>query len=390
MFNKKIVFVFLILPLLFIGCVEDPSPIGAQLLDQDLIEVEELNSQTDSITQSSSSYKKVIQLGAANNILIGKAENVEASTLVRFLFNLPDSVIADIKNNNINILESSVELTRTYAFGDTNSSFNFSAHKILSNWTSGGFTADSLSSLNFEAAEVSSNKDLNDSLLVFDLDNLLVDSWFKAKADTSDKSDRGIIIKPSSPTGQVIGFQALSSTAVNVPRLKVVFEKPGAYKDTISFIATADVSVVSGSLPNVGAENIVVQSSLAAYSKLYFDLSKLPADAVINSAELTLSIDTLQSKTGSNFINSILVFNIVDSTSKDSITSESIQLVRSGNKFQAKITAFVNSWINKENLGMLIKTGDEFSGLEIFALKGSSASDSAMRPKLTVTYTKRK
>lgn len=390
MFNKKL-FCLLIIPFLFNACTEDPSSIGAQLLEQDLINVEELNSFTDSLPQTSSYFKREIKLGTSNMLMIGKSHNVEASTLIKFLINPHDSLDSGILGDSIIITEAKVQFTKTYVFGDSNSTFDFSAHKITSDWSSAGFTADSLPSLMFDPADAASNKDLTDSLLTFTLDNQLALSWLKAAADTSDKSDKGIFIKPGESVTQVAGFQALiSTTGAPIPKLFIVIEKPGVYVDTLDFISTLDVSVVSGPLPDVSPENIVVQSGLAANAKVWFDLSSIPENVIINSAQLTLTLDSTETVTGSVFRNSLLVYNLADTTSKDSITAEAIQLVRQNNTFTAKITSYVKDWVSKNNLGLLIRPGDQLTGVEIFAIKGSSASDAALRPQLTITYTRRK
>jgi len=142
-------------------------------------------------------------------------------------------------------------------------------------------------------------------------------------------------------------------------------------------------------VPDVGSENLAIQSSLASEVQLNFDFNALPKDIAISSAKLTLTIDTLQSKYGSDFENSLSVFLIADST-KDSLNKNyNYKLTRKGNTFSGDITNIIRAFNNNvDNQGILVKSTQEFWGLEIFAIKGSNASNIADRPRLEIIYSK--
>ena len=190
----------------------------------------------------------------------------------------------------------------------------------------------------------------------------------------------------------ILGFQAKTSFKTNQPELHVVIDKLGVYTDTLTFFPEADVSVVDGNLPAVGPQNIAVQSGLVVNSKLWFDVSSLPKDAIINSAKLFLKTDSLLTIKGTNLIDAVLVNDIEDSTTKliDSTLSQE-NLLPSGNSYTGFITTFVQTWLNTgKNEGMLLSPSGGINGVDLFVFRGSNAKVFADRPRLEIIYTTRK
>lgn len=390
--NKIIYSLFVALStLLLISCNDSPTDVGSGFLNQDNIQVKKFDSSIDSMSQSSYYFKKVYSLGSSNEILLGKAENVTSHILLKFVFALPDSFKNDLKANNINVLDSWVEMVKDYSFGDSNSAFDYDVYKINEYWNSSTFTADSFAFLSYDNTNLSANHNINnDSLFTFHLDVSLAKSWLQNNADTTLAANEGIVISPTN-TNKIIGFTAYNITATNDPHLKIVVQKPGVYVDTLTGFVSSDISIVTGNLPSVGNENLAVQSSLSAQAKLFFDLSVIPANSVINSATLTLTVDTLKSKTGSPFTNALRVYPLKDSTTKEVNTNYPATLSRSGNTFSGSITNIMRAFNNGiVNQGLLIKTSTDLIGVDLFVFKGSNAADINKRPKLEIVYTRKK
>ncbi|HEX7356431.1 MAG TPA: hypothetical protein VF270_01830 [Ignavibacteriaceae bacterium] len=378
--------------LLLIGCNDSPSDLGIGFLPQDGIEVLKLDSSVDSIPQQSNSFKKVVNLGNSDQLLLGKAQNVTANTLMRFAFVIPDSIKSEIEANNLTVLDSYVEMTKNYIFGDSSAVFDYQVHKINSGWSSSTFTADSFATLSYDNNDVSTNRSTsNDTTYSFHLENTLASSWLKNYVDTSLASNNGIVLTPTENTNKVLGFTAFNVSGINDPRMRVVVQKPGAYTDTLVGYIAVDVSVVLGDIPNTGNENLSIQSSLTSEGKLWFDLSVLPSGATISSAKLTLTLDTLQTKTGSDFTNSLSVYLFSDSAKREINTNYLYALNRSGSTFTGTITNIVRAWNNNvDNQGMLIRATGEQRGVEIFAIKGSNSANVLQRPKLEIVYSRKK
>ena len=117
-------------------------------------------------------------------------------------------------------------------------------------------------------------------------------------------------------------------------------------------------------------------------------MPELPKGAVINDAELTLNIDTLETVVGTNYLNSLDAYFLLDSTNTDSIASYA-SLARNGSQFVANITSFVRQWIKGNNNGLILTTSGPLDGFELFAIKGSSSANINDRPYLKITYTSR-
>ncbi len=389
--NRTFILLFLItISLLHISCSDSPSSIGSNLLSQDLINVLQLDSAKDSLFQSSSVSKKVIALSNANRLLLGKKANLEAGILIKFLIYFADSTKQQLLNNEITVTSAKIEFTKNYSFGDSAAQIDYNVHKINSSWST-GFTSDSLSLLSFDANDVSFNKTFSDTINSFYFDNQIALSWLKANADTSLPAVNGLYIKPSANSQKIIGFQALSVEDVPIPSLKIVMEKTGVYIDTVSFFPSIDLSVVSGSLPDVGAENIGIQSGLNSEARLFFDLSSLPESIVVNYAQLTLTLDTLKTLTGSSYTNSLRVNYLTDSVSLLIDSSFALFLDRDQNTFKGSVTSYIQrALVEKSNQGLLVAASDKLNGVEIFAIKGSGAINFEERPKLQIIYTSKK
>ena len=373
------------------SCNDNPTSVGSNLLKNDFINVNQIDSYKDSLKQTSSYYKKTVALGASSTLLLGKNANVQASALLRFLIYFDDSVKTDYTNNKVSIVSASVKLTPTYTFGDSTANFNFSVHKVSSNWTSEGFDSDSLSSLVYDPSNLSSNLVLTDSSTSFNLDLSLVNNWMKEIIDSTFADDNGIYLLPTSDTKKVIGYTALSATYTSATSLTIVLQKTGVYTDTLTFYPAQDVSAISSTAPAGSAEDIFVQGGIVYNSKLWFDVSSVPKNAIINRAELTLTVDSTATITGSSFVNSLYVYFLEDTANEVIDSIRAYSLSRVNNTFDGNITSYVQSWVdNVSNDGLLLKVANPTSGLELFALKGSNAADRSVRPRLIITYTAKK
>lgn len=392
----KIILTFIQFVFLFFfvsSCSDTPTDLGSDLLNPDLIGVISFDSQKDSIFQRSYSFKKVIALGGASRILIGKADNLTANALFVFTFIISDSLKQLVRNDSLIVLSAKVELTPDYVFGDSNATFDYSVHKINSSWVSSSFTADSFlsSKFSYEPNDLSSNRVEGDSLYSFDLDVNTVKDWLKNQVDTSLAKNNGIVILPTATTNKIVGFVAFNPEISNDTKVKAVVQRLGTTRqDTLTAFVLSDVYVIIGE-NTVTPERMIVQAGVVSNSYLYFDLSKIPDNAVINYAKLSVELDTLNSKFGSSFTNSLRAFLVTnsDSLKVDENTPES--LFRNGKRYEGNVSAFVRYWLNqKDNQGIILKAGNENAGVEKFILKGSSYPVYEERPKLEIVYTVRK
>ena len=387
MFIKNRIFILTAIPFLlfFYSCSDNPSSIGANLLKSDNLKINELDSYKDTLAQKSWYLKRTLPLGASYTLLVGKNKNVEASTLINFLIVLPDSIKNSIAADSITVTGANIHFITVYPTKENNSFYDFSVHKVQSGWTS-NFTSDSLPMLSYDPADLSLNKTLTDSLEQFDITNDFAFSLLKYATD-SVGTNFGIYIKPTENSEKVVGYYSLYNGA-NVPLLTIAIEKLNLYPDTLFFYGSSNVSVVTGNIPASNLQSrIVVQGGLVINSKLWFDVSKIPFNAIINNAEITLNMDTAETYIGDT-TNSVLGAFLTDSSSNvlDSTTSVA-SFSSQNNSVTGTITSYVQRWVNTRiNEGILLYPRNQIGSVDLFTFLGSNAVDS-LKPRLHIIYT---
>ena len=392
MINKQILLIpaLLFLALIY-SCSDSPTSIGKNLLGPDYLAIDSINSYQNSIAQTSTYYKTPIRLSDSPRLLVGKYENVEASTLMRFGVVLPDTLQEAFLNSNLTIVDAKIELTKEYKIGDVSSPPDFSAYFVNSGWTSYGFNADSLPGLDFNPTEISSNIAETDSLITFNIDEPTINAWFSTASDTAVHTNRGIYIKPNDAASGIIGFDAYNIALLGLPQLNVIVIMDGV-TDTLSFISIEDVSAIKGDKPAVPAGDIAVQAGLAVNGRVRFDLSSIPKGSVINKAQLTVFIDSSATHHGDSYTNSLTAYFAIDTSINSYDTTSAVVLSRTDNYFTGDVVRFIQSISSgyHDNNGIVLAAGGQNLGVDIFGLKGSDAADPALRPRLVITYTGRK
>ena len=392
MIDKKFLFIpSLLLLLLIYSCSDSPTSIGHNLLSPDYINVSKLDSYQDSVEQTSSYYKTPVRLSDSPRLLVGKYDNVEVSSLIRFAVVLPDTIKNAFLNSTLDIIDAKVDLTREYSLGDSIADLAYSVHFVNSGWTSYGFNADSIPNLMYDNSDISSNKVYTDSVYSFNIDHPTIESWFSKAADTTFQNNNGIYIKPDPASTEIIGFDAYNVNLTGIPILTVIVAT-GSLTDTLKFYSIEDVSAISGDKPVVTPGNMAVQAGLAVDARVKFNLSSIPPGSVINGAQLSVFVDSSETKTGTGFTNSLVAYFAIDTSENTYDTTSAIVLTRVDNYFTGDIAPFIQSISSgyHDNNGIILAAGGQNLGVDIFALKGSDATDNSLRPRLVITYTGRK
>jgi hypothetical protein len=387
--NKLLVSSLSIFLLFFHSCADDPSSVGLDLLEQDYLKIDTVNSADANYTQTSSYFKKVVSLGNSARLLIGKKENYTAHSLMNFAFILPDSIKTDFNDGNLIIESAEIEMFPNYVFtsNDSLAAFDFSVFEILSNWSSSGFTADSFTTLQFNSNDLISDKSFSDSIYSFKINNDVARKWIAFAIKPDSLTNYGILISPTLGTEKILGFQAFDPFSDTATKLKVIVSKQGSYVDTLQGFIASDISVLLGDLPSSEPDYMLVQSSLAINSKLFFDLSALPRNIVINRATLVLQSDSSKNLFGSAFENSLVALLITNSQTNEVNNELFIRLTHENFKYSGDITPMIRKWLrDDDNYGMIIRSGSEQVGAELFYLYSSLASDLTKRPYLEIVY----
>ena len=382
--NRILLFPLFFISIYFTACTDEPSDLGSALLAPDEIII--LSTDSDSMMQTSSTTLTQVPLGSSNRLHAGRHANLEASFLIRYTFAFPDSIKQDLIDDSLNVTSARITLNKVYTYGDTSGILDLVIEKVLSSWSSAGFIADSLTTLQTTPVAVDSLI-ITDTITSFKFDNALALEWMKIAAEPSSGSNWGLYIKPGTAANKVFGYQALIASAEGIPRLQIVLEKPGVYVDTFYYNPLSDISVLKNIAPYPSGEYMTVQAGLKIMSWLYFDISSLPEYAVINKAELSLISDTTLNIIG-DLNNKVVTYVPGDTTNLDSIASVTVNLTKTGNTFTGNITSMVQDWlVRRDNRGLVITTSNELNGLERFVFWNSIASNPALKPRLVITYT---
>ena len=382
---------------IFFSCKEAPRNFNSNLLGPDQINLVNLDSFVAGLPQTSHSFKTVITTGASYTLLLGSytshTGNVQdASTLIRFDYStISDTDKANFLNGSITVNDSWIVFTKTYGFGDTSATqLNFGAYKINTPWTSSGFTSDSLNNFSYGSNDVSLQKELaTDSTNIY---NVHIDPGTiqdEIKSFANGVWDNGLYLKPNSPGNTVWGFGAIYSSYP--PAIAVSVNRGGVLTDTLYFNAYSDVSVLSGNLEST-AQDFYLQTSLIGQAIISFDVSIIPSNAIINQAKLLLTVDPSNTVNGTSYISNISAYNIADSSSRivDTTLSPITVFSHDSLTYQGDVTTFVQKWVTKrQNQGLLLSPQDGLTGLDLYAFKGSNASNASQRPRLIILYTKK-
>jgi len=377
----------LILPVIFIfySCSDSPGLVGEDLLNPgDLIELKETN--CDSLPQSSSNFYGDIQTGSASLVMLGNYNSVDCSFFARFDFNyLEDTLLTDLLDGDITINSATISMVSVYTVGEGSGTFDYTAHEITSDWGWTTFTKDSLSKFTFNAADISSNKAVeDDSLYTFRIDNAVALNWLVSEADSS--YNKGLYIKPTAGSNKIVGFNCASSSYPAVT-ITIAYEKQGVYKDTLYYDASNYLYLANKQNSIPVDENIYIQGGLPIRSKLKINIPDLPATSKINKADLELTIDTAASKYGDPTYASLKAYFLTSENEIKYDSSTYIVLYKSNGIFSGNIAAYVQRWVNGEaNYGLLISDLYEEEDVDSWVLKGSSASILEERPKLKIIY----
>ncbi|GMU85416.1 MAG: hypothetical protein AMXMBFR48_06580 [Ignavibacteriales bacterium] len=373
--------------LIITGCGDDPSSVGSGLIP-DKITIKDFDSELDSVNKSSGSFRKVVSLNGASFFLAGRADGITASSLIRFDFSI-FPYKTDLKNDSLIIRSAKVRLTPFYFYGDTSSHVPLEAYKVYNNWSSGSLNNDSIPDLIVprENLIVPGSQTSSDSAYTFNLQNSIVKEWLYSVSDTTGFVNNGLMITGAAGGTRIAGFRSFSTDEYIIPSIELVLEKTGSYVDTVIYFLLEDIHVVEGGALTLPADRLLVRSGFVDFSKLYFDLSKLPAGAIINKAVLTLHVDTVNTKTGDNIENLLYAYFMSDSLANKYETITASQLSRAGATYTGEVTSIITRMLfQNNNQGIALTPGSLSDGVERFVLYSTTHPDPLLRPRLQIYY----
>jgi len=398
---------FIIPVLLLSSCSDDPTSVGLDLLSGDLVNVKDYDSQSDTIKQTSTIFIGDTTTIYASRILIGQVPgegNLKAQTMFTFSYGLADSLYSGIKDGSVKVIKAYLTMTPIYYYPTQTEASNmkFSVKRITALWYPYNIRNENVESLlTIDPTDMvissSTTLDPSDSTCHVELNPTSVNDMLHNTTDTTySLRDYGLVLQPTSGNG-VVGFYSTTGSTTYPPRLTFILEHTNSYvyEDTVTVSAYADLHTVSGSIPsNLQNQNeyMAVRGGQTLNTKLTFDLSKIPSNAIINKAQLELkyvsSLSHVADTNNYTFYGSLIGKDSADQASWNYYWKT---LTKSGDYYTGDITQFIQHWLTaSNNLGMRIFQADELDGVDLFVLKGSKAASIYDRPRLKITYTTKK
>lgn len=387
-----------IISLIALSCSENPTITGYLTLNPiDSLIVTRFDSTKDSVSVH---HRQLIQhdiLGGSKRYLVGRYGNLVAHSLIRFKLGLTSELRDAIKNSNISILSARIKMNPVYKFGDNhNNTFEMEIYEVYTDFDEYKFNLDSLKSGRYEIIRenILTRSIDEDTLYYCELDTSKVLQWFTQIASDTSKKLSGILLSPTLSTNYIKGFASSNAYYVGEPTvLEIIAQYNSKIDSTLKFFVDADLHVVESDETVITDDaKIVLQSGIRTKSFIYFDLSKVPANAIVNSALLRLYPDTLLSKFGTSHHDSILVQFVTDSLkiSVDSAFAYTLTKTPQG-FYEGQLNYFVQKWIdNKNNQGLLLSTRDPDGGVDKFVFFGPNSVVYERRPQLIINYSHKK
>ncbi len=375
------------------GCSDDPSSTGSGLIpDSDLVYTDIFDTDSMFVNITSSTFNDSIDLSSSDRLLIGKTSFAKATALVRFYPVIPDSISAQLLKDSIIVRKCWVKIIPNYFLGDSLAPFNFNLYRIKQAWSSSEIDNSNYTSLPVDKSnDISFNKVFTDSLITFNIENSTALKWLQYKADTTSGENFGVMFSPTEGTNRIIGIPGLNAyTDYSDFAVYIEVEKIGKYIDTVMAYTTEDLHAVEVTPPTSISNNLFLIGGNPYRSKLYFDLSTLPKNIVINKAILSITRDDSESYIGKPASDTIFAIVLNDSTTNTINQYYNIGYLLNKDKvYSGDITAFIQRWADGiSNQGIRLNLSNETNTVNKIAIKSEKSVTS--KPKIKIYYTKQR
>lgn len=371
----------------FEQCSENPGINNSQAIPaKDLLGVKTFDSRsTGSLVRTYSYFHPAVN-SASDLLSIGKANGYEANILMRYT-SYPDSLAGE------GIIHSAyITLTPSqYFLGDKNSPLAFDVLQIQSDWRPLTLTTTQLDSIQLNTTVRGTFSGVVDtSDIKIPIDTALVREWLIINHD-KNTTNYGILLKPRANNSSIHAFYSSKNTGHPIPKLTIVRENFGKI-DTINTSVTNanDTYTITG--PDVNLSySFAIQGSLSYRGFLWFDVSGVPQNAVVNNVRIEVNLNRAESKFFYRAVDSVRMYQATDSVKKDIAYYGSVGYRISGDVYTftgVPLLLAVQKWVIKpsENFGFLLIPYQESSDPDVYSLYGAKA-DSTKRPRIIVTYT---
>lgn len=377
----------ILLSAFMISCENEPGDVGLNFISPgDTTGVRYLDSEKDSLTITSTSFERPVNTYGSLNLLLGKYEEFESKTIIRFL-----SITGDYDSAVVNSATLYLR-TAEYYFKNNTGVTAFDLFRINTNLNLQTITADSINSSAVGTTPLGSYSGVapDSQFISITVDNQTVRDWLEYAADTSyAQKNYGLMLQPNSASTTIRGFYSFVNEPDLVPYMTVILTKNGE-TDTLRLDISESLTLSGSSPANFPPDRMVVQNGIAFRSALNFDLSKLPQNVIINNATVQFTLDhnaSYISKDG----NRTMIVGLINDTTGFGDTLFVNAFPRDSVNYSVSINPIFQNWNsgNLPNLGMSIRGFFELQNIDRFIFYSPAVSDTTLRPRLKIYYTLR-
>lgn len=377
---------FFIITLILFNCKNEPNELGLNYLPpDDTAGVLILDSETDTIAFYHKNILKYVSNYSSSNLLIGNYQGGYNASFITKFKNLPDyydsatvlSAVMYLKYNN-------------YYFKDSLGTTSFNIYRIINYKDISTLKYDEFSPADYDIQVGTYTGTPTDTITVsIALDTNLIRDWLNYSADTINYpiKNYGIAFIPNTNCNTIKAFNSINSATGYTPYIEVILTK-NSETDTIYFNSLDGTSLVTAPSTIIPNQRFITLSGVSYRHIMRFDLSKLPANSIINQAYLEFTIDTASSFY-STFDRRLYIEMLTDTT----------EYKTDGYIFYANLKNYItyNSYLNYifqnwtsgvyPNLGIMLSNTTEITNLDEFVFYSSDNPEPSLRPRLTIRYT---
>lgn len=372
----------------FQSCENNPNDLGLEFILSDTLNTKLLDSNKDSLLITSNNYKMFTNAYFSSYFMVGKYQGYESKSLLRAI-----SVSGNYAGATILSAKLKFNYDK-YAYQDTNGTVSFGVYPLNANYNFSTITFDSVnsSSIGSNLLGTYSGNPQDTGAIYIPFDVTVAKNWLEYAADTSySLKNYGIAFVPNSSSNTIKGFGGYIQNSLNpnlVPKVVII-----ANKNNITDTLTYDLETVTLSnvtTPPYMVDRFVIQNGLSFYNILNFNISKLPANSIINEAYLRIKLDKTNSYITSGTSINLYYAMMLDSAAKTNdgwVNSSTV--VEDSVTVSFRLTYYFQKWSYSlaTNYGITFKDRYDFLNLDRLVFYGPGVQDTLLRPKLLIRYT---
>ncbi|MCX6159362.1 MAG: DNRLRE domain-containing protein [Ignavibacteriota bacterium] len=373
----------------FQSCENNPNTLGLEFILSDTLNTKLLDSNKDSLLITSNNYKKLLNTYYSGYFMVGKYQGYESKALLR-------TVGVSGLYAGATVLSAKLKFNYAkYAYQDTTGSVSFNVYPLNKYFNYSSITYDSLNSGNIGVNQLGTytGSPADTSSIYIPFDVTVAKNWLEYAADTNYAAKNygiAFLSNASSNTIKAFGGYLQAGTAPNLsPKIVIVANKNNKTDTLVYDFETLTLTNVNN-LTYI-PDRFQVQNGISFYNILNFNISKVPANSIINEAYLRLKLDKPVSYIQAGASLDMYYYMMLDTIAKTNDAVSIKSLLEDSVTVSVRLTPFFQKWNYgmMTNFGVTMKNTNDLFNLDRFVFFGPSVQDTSKRPKLVIRYTPR-